>query len=58
MEGSKMKEKVRLGLIGTSWWSDLMFLPSLKSHPQADLVAVCGRDQTRCGRDGRKIYSA
>lgn len=42
-----MSKNVRVGLIGTSWWSDGMFLPAIKSHPQADLVAICGRNQAR-----------
>ena len=42
-----MPQKIRIGLIGTSWWSDAMLLPAIKSHPQADLVAICGRNQVR-----------
>lgn len=39
--------RVRVGVVGTSWWADLMHLPSLKSHPHADLVAICGRNGDR-----------
>ena len=42
-----MSSKVRVGIIGTSWWTDMMYLPSLRSHPQAELVAICGRDRNR-----------
>jgi predicted dehydrogenase len=42
-----MAEQVRVGLVGTSWWADLMFLPSLKSHPKAEVVAICGRNRSR-----------
>lgn len=38
---------VRVGVIGTSWWADAMYLPALKQHPQAEVVAVCGRDYAR-----------
>ncbi len=38
-----MADHVRLGVVGTSWWADLRHLPTLKSHPQADVVAICGR---------------
>ncbi len=38
-----MEKTVRVGVIGTSWWADLLHLPSLKSHPQAEIVAICGR---------------
>lgn len=42
-----MSKKVRVGIIGTSWWTDLMFLPSLNSHPAAEIVAICGRNRER-----------
>lgn len=34
---------VRVGVFGTSWWADAMYLPPISSHPDADVVAVCGR---------------
>ena len=42
-----MTSKVRVGVIGTSWWADAMFLPALTAHPGAEVVAVCGRDAGR-----------
>ncbi len=42
-----MVDKVRIGVIGTSWWTDTMFLAGFKSHPQADLAAICGRNRDR-----------
>ena len=39
-----MTSKVQVGVIGTSWWADAMFLPALTAHPGAEVVAVCGRD--------------
>ncbi len=36
-----MVEKLRVGVVGASWYSDLRHLPALKSHPQAEAVAVC-----------------
>ena len=30
-----MPEHVRVGVMGTSWWADMMHLPSLASHPGA-----------------------
>jgi predicted dehydrogenase len=39
-----MADKVRVGLIGTSWWTDMMYVPSLASHQRAETVAVCGRN--------------
>lgn len=38
---------VRVGVIGTSWWADSMYLPALRSHPGASVVSVCGRDPAR-----------
>jgi predicted dehydrogenase len=34
---------IRVGVFGTSWWSDAMYLPPLVRHPDAEVVAVCGR---------------
>jgi len=35
---------VKVGVVGTSWWADAMYLPALKAHPQAEVVAICGRN--------------
>jgi predicted dehydrogenase len=40
-----MTNKVRIGVIGTSGWADMMYFPSFKSHPFADVVAICGRNR-------------
>ena len=40
-------DKVKIGVIGTGLWANMGHLPSIKSHPQADLVAICGRNQER-----------
>lgn len=50
-----MDRKVRIGLIGTSWWVDLMYVPSLTSHPSANVVAVCGRNRARAQEIARKF---
>lgn len=42
-----MSERVQVGIIGTSGWTQLMFLPSLKSHPGARIAAICGRNGER-----------
>ena len=34
---------VRVGVLGTSWWADSMYLPALRAHPDAEVVGVCGR---------------
>ena len=37
-----MGDKVRIGVVGTSWWADAMYLPALEAHPLADVRAVVG----------------
>lgn len=38
-----MADKVRLGIIGTSSWSDFIYLSKLKGDPAAEVAAICGR---------------
>lgn len=38
---------IRVGVVGTSWWADAMYLPALRQHPDAEVVAVCGRDRQK-----------
>jgi len=45
--GPGVERPVRVGLIGTSWWADSMYLPALADHPAGRCVAVCGRDRDR-----------
>jgi len=49
-----MPEQVRIGIIGTSGWADMMHLPTLKSHPQASLAAICGRNRERAEEMAKK----
>ncbi len=42
-----MGQTVRVGLVGTSWWADAMYLPALADHPIGRITAVCGRDLAR-----------
>ncbi len=42
-----MAKQVNIGLIGTSWWAELVFLPVLQKYSQANLVAICGRNRQR-----------
>lgn len=34
---------INVGIAGTSWWADAMYLPPLANHPDAEVVAICGR---------------
>ena len=38
---------VRVGLVGTSWWAEAMYLPALADHPIGRITALCGRDPER-----------
>ena len=49
-----MPQKVRIGVISTSGWVERMHLPSLKSHPQAEVVAICGRKHERAEEVAKK----
>jgi len=42
-----MSKQVRVGLVGTSWWADLLYLPSLQHHSHTQLAAICGRNRAR-----------
>ena len=42
-----MADRVRVGVVGTSWFAETLHLASLASHPQAELTAICGRDRER-----------
>jgi predicted dehydrogenase len=37
-----MTGQVRIGVAGTSWWADAMYLPALAHHPLADVRAITG----------------
>jgi hypothetical protein len=41
-EIQKLKQ-VRVGIIGTSWWADAKYLPSLARTSKAILSAFCGK---------------
>jgi len=49
-----MTEKVRVGIIGTSWWTEMMFLSSFKSHSSAEILAICGRNRNRAEEMAKK----
>ena len=39
-----MTNQVNIGMIGTSWWADAMYMPALTKHPNANVCAVVSRD--------------
>ncbi len=46
-----MADKVRIGVAGTSWWADAMYLPAIATHPQADIRGVAGGRRTEHTRE-------
>ena len=55
-----MPHQVRIGIVGTSWWTDSMYMPALTTHPNADVCAVVGRnlDHTRDFAEQWKVPNA
>lgn len=47
------RDKVRVGIIGPSWWVDFWHLPAIQSHPFAEITGVCGTT----ARDEQEIKS-
>jgi len=37
-------EKLRVGVIGTSWWADLEHLPGLRARGDVEVTGLCGRN--------------
>lgn len=49
-----MAKQVRVGIVGTSGYADWMHLPALKSHPQVQIAAICGRNRDRADEMAQK----
>lgn len=41
------KHSLNVGVIGTSWWVESMYLPALVDHPLGRVTAICGRRKER-----------
>ncbi|HVO19680.1 MAG TPA: Gfo/Idh/MocA family oxidoreductase [Anaeromyxobacter sp.] len=41
------ERRLRVGVVGTSWWAELEHLPGLASRADVELSGLCGRDPTR-----------
>ena len=44
---------VRIGVIGAGWWATSAHIPAIRSHPQAELVAVQNREHQRAEKTAR-----
>ena len=49
-----MSNDIKVGVIGTSWFADEIHLPSLTSHPNAQIEAICGRNRVRLEEMAKK----
>jgi predicted dehydrogenase len=49
-----MPDRVRVGIVGASWYPDLMHLPSLKNHPHAELRSICSRTGDSAAKMAKK----
>jgi hypothetical protein len=41
-------ERVRCAVIGAGGFAELCHVPGLQSHPRAEVVLLCGRNEARC----------
>ncbi|MCP3934980.1 MAG: Gfo/Idh/MocA family oxidoreductase [Actinomycetia bacterium] len=39
--------RASIGIVGTSWWAEAMYLPALASHENSDVVGLCSRNNDR-----------
>jgi predicted dehydrogenase len=54
--GKHMADQVKVGVVGTSWWSEWLYFPVLTDCKGAELVAVCGRNGTRAHEMAAKYH--
>ncbi len=45
----------RIGIVGVGWWATFNHIPTIQSHPDATLVAICDVDQDRLAIAGDKF---
>jgi predicted dehydrogenase len=49
-----MSDRVRVGIVGTSRYPELIYLPVLSQHQNVELAAICGRNETRAAEVAAK----
>ena len=42
-----MRDRIRLGIIGTSGWTELMYLKNLHNRADVEIAGLCGRSRER-----------
>ena len=53
-ERPDMTGRIRIGIVGTSWWADSMYLPALRRLDGVDVPAVLGRNPDRTSTFARE----
>src|SRR3984957_9436397 len=46
-------KRVRIGIVGAGWWATSAHIPAVKSHPDAELVAVQSREKAKVEKIAR-----
>src|ERR1051325_8153367 len=46
-------KKARIAIVGAGWWATTAHIPAVKSHPDAELVAVQSRERAKAERIAR-----
>lgn len=57
------EQRLKIGLVGASWFSDLWYLPAIQLHPLADIHAICSEGGESARRMSEKygipnVYSS
>lgn len=45
----------RIGIVGIGWWATINHIPTIKAHPDAELVAICDLDAARVDSVGTQF---
>src|SRR5690349_1701650 len=51
----RMTDRVKVGIVGTSWFSELLYLPILAGYERIDFMAICGRNRERADEMAAKF---
>jgi predicted dehydrogenase len=46
-------KKARIAIVGAGWWATTAHIPAIKSHPDAELVAIQSRERAKAERIAR-----
>ena len=54
--------RAKIAVVGTGWWATFNHIPALKSHPNAEIIAICDLDEAKAKKaadefDIKAVYS-